>query len=173
MSSKVSSQDLALEALKETTDSALIGDFVSELEAQKNVIEVRFESKMRGYQDWHWVVTLTQVDKRKPLLVSEINLMASENALLAPKWVPWAERLAEFRKQLRAEGKANSDAEADALIQDMTSGISDHEPTDKSEDDAGDGSVKPPLKTRVRQRRIKRNQDDQDQTPDQSSDQDD
>jgi hypothetical protein len=171
MSSKVSSQQLALEALQETTDSALIGAFVSESETDKNVTEVRFESHMRGYKDWHWVVTLTQIDKRKPLQVSEINLIASEAALLAPKWVPWAERLAEFRKQLRAEGKANSDAEADALIQDMNLGLSDHEPADKSEDDSSDGGVKPPLKTRVRQRRVKRSQDNQDESPDQSSDQ--
>ncbi len=172
MSSKVSNQQLALDTLNETTESALVGAFVSETESEKNVTEVRFDCAMRGYKDWHWVVTLTQIDKRKPLQVSEINLMASENALLAPKWVPWAERLAEFRKQLRAEGKANSDAEADALIQGMTSGLSDHEPADKSEDDAGDSSVKPPLKTRVRQRRIKRSQDDQDQAPDQDTDQD-
>ena len=172
MSSKVSPRQLAFDALVETTEPGLVGDYVSESETEKNVIEVKFETSLKGYKDWHWVVTLTQIDKRKPLMVSEINLMASENALLAPKWVPWAERLAEFRRQLREEGKANSDAEADALIQGMHSGVADHDPADKSEDDAGDGGVKPPLKTRVRKRRIKRNQDEQDNEPDEGSDQD-
>lgn len=172
MSLKVSPKELALAALLETTDSALVGELVSEQETEKNVIEVRFEAKLPAYPHWHWCVTLTQIDKRKPLQVAEINLLASENALLAPKWVPWAERLAEFRKQLRAEGKASSDAEADALIEGMRSAFSDHDPADSTEENTGHGSVKPPLKTRVRQRRVKRNQDEQNDSPEQSSDQD-
>jgi hypothetical protein len=172
MSLKDSPRELAQLALAETTDSALVGDFVSESEVEKNVIEVKFDCTLRSYKGWHWTVTLTQIDKRKPLQVSEINLLASEDALLAPKWVPWAERLAEFRKQLRAEGKANSDAEADALIEGMRSALTDHDPANEAEDDSNNGSVKPPLKARVRQRRIKRNEDSQDNNPDEGSDQD-
>lgn len=172
MSSKVSATQLALAALRETTEHALIGEFVSETEIEKNVIEVRFNCTLKQYQHWHWAVTLTQVDKRSPLTVSEINLLASENAQLAPQWVPWAERLAEFRRQLRAEGKANSDAEADALIEGMHSGFANHEPGEDAQQNSNDGSVKPPVKTRVRQRRVKRNEADQDQGPETGSDQD-
>ncbi|MDH4396961.1 MAG: DUF3027 domain-containing protein [Actinomycetota bacterium] len=172
MSSKVSATELALAALRETTETALIGEFVSEAETEKNVIEVRFSCTLNQYQHWHWVVTLTQADKRSPLTVSEINLLASADAQLAPQWVPWAERLAEFRRQLRAEGKANSDAEADALIEGMHSGFTNHEPGEDSKQNSDDGGVKPPVKTRVRQRRVKRQEDNQDQDPDSGSDQD-
>jgi hypothetical protein len=172
MSSKVSATELALAALRETTETALIGEFVSEAETEKNVFEVRFSCTLNQYQHWHWVVTLTQVDKRSPLTVSEINLLASADAQLAPQWVPWAERLAEFRRQLRAEGKANSDAEADALIEGMHSGFTNHEPGEDSKQNSDDGGVKPPVKTRVRQRRVKRQEDNQDQDPDSGSDQD-
>jgi hypothetical protein len=172
MSSKVSATELALAALRETTETALIGEFVSEAETEKNVIEVRFSCTLNQYQHWHWVVTLTQSDKRSPLTVSEINLLASADAQLAPQWVPWAERLAEFRRQLRAEGKANSDAEADALIEGMHSGFTNHEPGEDSKQNSDDGGVKPPVKTRVRQRRVKRQEDNQDQDPDSGSDQD-
>ena len=172
MSSKVSATELALAALRETTETALIGEFVSEAETEKNVIEVRFSCTLNQYQHWHWVVTLTQADKRSPLTVSEVNLLASADAQLAPQWVPWAERLAEFRRQLRAEGKANSDAEADALIEGMHSGFTNHEPGEDSKQNSDDGGVKPPVKTRVRQRRVKRQEDNQDQDPDSGSDQD-
>lgn len=172
MSSKVNPTELALQVLRETTELELIGDFVSEAEIEKNVVEVRFACMLKQYQHWHWVVTLTQADKRSPLTVSEINLLASEDAQLAPQWVPWAERLAEFRRQLRAEGKANSDAEADALIEGMHSGFTNHEPGDDSQKNSDDGSVKPPVKTRVRQRRVKRNEENQDQDPQSSTDQD-
>ena len=172
MSSKVSATELALAALRETTETALIGEFVSEAETEKNVIEVRFSCTLNQYQHWHWVVILTQADKRSPLTVSEINLLASADAQLAPQWVPWAERLAEFRRQLRAEGKANSDAEADALIEGMHSGFTNHEPGEDSKQNSNDGGVKPPVKTRVRQRRVKRNEENQDQDPQSGSDQD-
>lgn len=172
MSSKVNPTELALEALRETTELSLIGDFVSEVETEKNVVEVRFTCTLKQYQNWHWVVTLTQADKRNPLTVSEINLLASEDAQLAPQWVPWAERLAEFRRQLRAEGKANSDAEADALIEGMHSGFTNHEQGEDSQQNSDDGGVKPPVKARVRQRRVKRNEENQDQDPESGSDQD-
>jgi hypothetical protein len=172
MSSKVNPTELALQALRETTELGLIGEFLSEAEIEKNVIEVRFACTLKQYQHWHWVVTLTQPDKRSPLTVSEINLLASEDAQLAPQWVPWAERLAEFRRQLRAEGKANSDAEADALIEGMHSGFANHEPGEDSQQNSDNGSVKPPAKTRVRQRRVKRNEENQDQDPQASTDQD-
>jgi len=167
---KVSNQELALSALKENTSHALIGDFLDEVEASKGVIEVRFAALMRGYEGWVWAITLTSPDKRKGISVSEVNLMAGPHAVLSPNWVPWAERLAEFRKQLRAEGKAQSDAEADELIKGMALGFADGEESEDSESNADQSSVQPPQKTRVRQRRIKRQEDDQDQDPQSASD---
>ena len=167
---KVSNQELALEALTESSPKGSVGAFVSETETSKGVLELKFENKMRGYAGWFWFVTLTQIDKRKPLMVSEINLMAGEDAMLAPAWVPWAERLADFRKQLKAEGRATTDAEADKLIRDMALSLSNDIEGEESQQDSDNGSANPPQKTRVRQRRIKRNEDHEDQEPDSESD---
>ena len=165
---KVSNKDLATEALAELPKGSY-GGFVDEKEIEKGAIDVRFECSMRGYEGWMWVVTLTQPDKRKQAMVAELNLMAGENAVLAPDWVPWAERLAQFRAELKEAGKAQSDAEADQLIADMASALSDHDQSDDAEQDSDSGSVQPPLKTRVRQRRIKREQDYEEQDPDEGS----
>ena len=165
---KVSNKDLATEALAELPKGSY-GGFVDEKEIEKGAIDVRFECSMRGYEGWMWVVTLTQPDKRKQAMVAELNLMAGENAVLAPDWVPWAERLAQFRAELKEAGKAQSDAEADQLIADMASALSDHDQSDDAEQDSHSGSVQPPLKTRVRQRRIKREQDYEEQDPEQGS----
>ena len=165
---KVSNKDLATEALAELPKGSC-GGFVDEKEIEKGAIDVRFECSMRGYEGWMWVVTLTQPDKRKQAMVAELNLMAGENAVLAPDWVPWAERLAQFRAELKEAGKAQSDAEADQLIADMASALSDHDQSDDAEQDSDSGSVQPPLKTRVRQRRIKREQDYEEQDPEQGS----
>ena len=165
---KVSNKDLATEALAGLPKGSY-GGFVDEKEIEKGAIDVRFECSMRGYEGWMWVVTLTQPDKRKQAMVAELNLMAGENAVLAPDWVPWAERLAQFRAELKEAGKAQSDAEADQLIADMASALSDHDQSDDAEQDSDSGSVQPPLKTRVRQRRIKREQDYEEQDPEQGS----
>lgn len=170
MSSKAKKNlELAQSALAEFSDGSF-GELVSEQEADKGIFEFRFLCTKRGYGDWHWVVTLTQPDGRKPATVSEITLMAGPDALLAPQWIPWAERLKEFRRQLREEGKAKSDAEADALIRKMASGA-DNEESEDSESETDDGGVEPPKKTRVRKRLVKRSQDDDGDTPDEATDQ--
>jgi len=167
------SQALALEALREFAEPNSVGEFLSEEEIQKGVTELKFNCTLRGYKNWYWSVIFTQVDKRKPATLSEVNLLAGEGALLAPAWVPWAERLAEFRQQLKESGKAKTDAEADQMIRDLTSGFGDHSHANESEQDSDHGSSKPPAKTRVRQRRIKRAEDNQDQEPDSGSPEDD
>ncbi len=151
--------------LAELAEPGSVGEHLGEFEVAKNATELRFDCTLRGYKNWYWSVVFTQVDKRKEATISEVQLLAGEGALLAPAWVPWAERLAEFRKQLRESGRAATDAEADELIRDMTSAFGNHGEAQESEGNADQGSVKPPLKTRVRQRRIKRAEDGKDNNP--------
>lgn len=158
----------ALELLGEVAETGSVGDFIFETEIEKGVTELRFICTLRSYQNWYWSVVFTQPDKRKPATISEVNLLAGEGALLAPAWVPWAERLAEFRKQLRESGRAKTDAEADQMIRELTSAFGDHGESEQTQQDSDNGGVKPPAKTRVRQRRIKRAEDDQDQDPTES-----
>jgi hypothetical protein len=155
----------ALAVLAETSEQGSVGEFLGEFEISKGAVELRFDCTLRSYKNWYWSVVFTQVDKRKEATVSEINLLAGEGALLAPAWVPWAERLAEFRKQLKESGRVQTDAEADELIRDLTSAFGDHGETNESEANSDQSSVKPPLKTRVRQRRIKRSENHEDQAP--------
>jgi hypothetical protein len=170
MSSKADKNlELAQSALAEFSDGSY-GQMISQTELEKSVIEFRFDCTKRGYKSWHWVVTLTQPDKRKPATVSEVTLMAGPDALLAPEWIPWAERLKEFRRQLREEGRAKSDAEADALIRRMASGA-DYDEAEDSQTEANDGGVEPPKKTRVRKRLVKRAEDNDGDGPEEGADQ--
>lgn len=159
-------QQFAKDALGEFSDGSF-GKFISEKEIEKGIFDVRFEATAKGYAGWQWVVTITQPDKRKPATISEINLLAGPDALLAPPWVPWSERLREFREQLRKEGKAKTDAEADALISQM-SGF-DNQEGHSTQRHSDDGGVEPPRKTRVRKRLIKRSEDQKGDEPDQGS----
>lgn len=172
-------RQIALDVLRQHEDESAIGDYIDTIQHDDGIsFEVTFACRKPGYAGWNWSVTFSQPEKRKTALVSEVNLLAGPNALLAPAWVPWAERLAEFRKQLKLEGKAETDDEADALIADMAGAdigelsSSDHQVADESKQNSHDGGGNPPTKVRVRQRRVKNNQQDQGNDPETNTDQD-
>lgn len=53
-----------------------------------------FETTAPGYVGWRWYVTLTRAPRSRTPIVAEAGLLPGEGALLAPAWVPWADRLA-------------------------------------------------------------------------------
>ncbi len=46
-----------------------------------------------GYRGWRWAVTLAWVGDGEPVTVSEVVLVPGPDALVAPVWVPWQERV--------------------------------------------------------------------------------
>jgi hypothetical protein len=52
-----------------------------------------FASRLPGYVGWHWAVTLAAVPGEDTVTVDEVVLLPGDDALLAPAWVPWHERL--------------------------------------------------------------------------------
>jgi Protein of unknown function (DUF3027) len=52
-----------------------------------------FAAALPGYVGWHWAVTLARVPGEDTVTVDEVVLLPGEQALLAPAWVPWNERL--------------------------------------------------------------------------------
>ena len=52
-----------------------------------------FASKLPGYVGWHWAVTLAHVPGDDTVTVDEVVLLPGDQALMAPAWVPWHERL--------------------------------------------------------------------------------
>lgn len=52
-----------------------------------------FESKLPGYDGWQWYAVLTRNSRSKVVTVSELGLLPSEDSILSPEWVPWAERV--------------------------------------------------------------------------------
>ncbi|NEK85393.1 DUF3027 domain-containing protein [Blastococcus saxobsidens] len=58
-----------------------------------DVLTHTFASRLPGYVGWHWAVTLARVPGEEQVTVDEVVLLPGEQALLAPAWVPWHERL--------------------------------------------------------------------------------
>lgn len=132
-------RSVALEALGEITQPEDIGEAVGYRIDQQDVVSLFFASALPGYPHWVWVATLTTLDGEE-LSVLEVQLQPTEEALLAPEWVPWADRLAEYKLEL-AEEEAElkrAAAEAKAAKKAESEGDSDDDDDPDALDDSDD-----------------------------------
>jgi hypothetical protein len=87
----------AREALAEVTPPHTVGELLLAGHPVEDVTELEFASTLAGYVGWRWTVSMAQLPDGPPSVL-EVELLPNEGALLAPAWVPWAERLAEYRR---------------------------------------------------------------------------
>lgn len=52
-----------------------------------------FEASVPGYRGWRWSVTVAVAGPDEPVTVSELVLQPGPEALVAPAWVPWEQRV--------------------------------------------------------------------------------
>ncbi|MGD9987338.1 DUF3027 domain-containing protein [Pseudonocardia sp.] len=52
-----------------------------------------FAATRPGYRGWRWAVTLGWAGEGEPVTVSEVVMLPGHDALVAPTWVPWQERV--------------------------------------------------------------------------------
>ena len=87
--------DLALSAAIETAgDKSQVGAFVTvEYDDESRLANYLFESDLPGYKGWRWSVTVAKVDDGSAATVCDVVVIPGPDALLAPKWIPFADRL--------------------------------------------------------------------------------
>lgn len=133
--------DLALEALREITPASTIGPAAGYLPEEDGSVSLRFENRLAGYPGWYWTVTVARVDDAEPTVL-EVELLPGDGALLAPEWVPWAERLAEYRAHQAELAEAAAAAEGDeATADDDDLDDDDLDDDDLDDDEDGDADI--------------------------------
>ncbi|MEV6347005.1 DUF3027 domain-containing protein [Actinoplanes sp. NPDC051851] len=70
-----------------------IGEHLEAIAEGDRVVTHFFESHLDGYRGWRWAVTVTRVPRSRHVTVCETVLLPGPDALLAPGWVPWNERV--------------------------------------------------------------------------------
>lgn len=85
--------DVARTAVEGIAPSSQIGRHLAARTEGDRVVTHLFESKLAGYQGWQWYAVLTRNSRSKTITVNELGLLPSEDSILAPEWVPWAERV--------------------------------------------------------------------------------
>lgn len=84
--------DLAREAITEVGREH-VGAHQGAVAEAERVVMHQFECTLPGYRGWRWAVTVTRAPRSKQVTVSETVLLPGPDALRAPDWVPWDERL--------------------------------------------------------------------------------
>jgi Protein of unknown function (DUF3027) len=79
-------------AVEEAGTAAEVGDYLGAVHEDDVAVTASFAAADRGYRGWYWSVTLATVDPSRPT-ISEVVLLPGEQALLAPSWVPWDQRI--------------------------------------------------------------------------------
>lgn len=104
-------ETVARAALAELTPAKTVGALLSRTEEPDGVATLTFVADLSGYPGWNWTVSVAQVDGEEPTVL-EAELLPGAGALLAPDWVPWAERLEEYRAA-QAAAAAEAGEESD------------------------------------------------------------
>ncbi len=85
--------DLARAAAEEAAAPGVVGEHAGLVSEGDRVVTHFFECKELGYRGWRWAVTVARASRAKIVTLDEVVLLPGPDALLAPEWVPWSERL--------------------------------------------------------------------------------
>ena len=89
-------KDVALAGIEQIAPKNTIG-LLHHLRGEEDRLTTHlFECTLPGYRGWFWFATLARAPRSKVATVCEVGLLPGDDALLAPDWVPWAQRLQEL-----------------------------------------------------------------------------
>jgi hypothetical protein len=81
-------------AVEEAGSPAAVGEHLAAYGEEERVVSHSFACLLPGYHGWRWTITLARAPRARVATVSEVTLLPAEEALVAPDWLPWADRLA-------------------------------------------------------------------------------
>ncbi|MGW2602296.1 DUF3027 domain-containing protein [Streptomyces klenkii] len=85
--------DMARAAAEEAALPGTVGEHVQAVADGDRVVTHYFLCQDPGYRGWRWAVTVARASRAKVVTLDETVLLPGPDALLAPEWVPWSERL--------------------------------------------------------------------------------
>jgi hypothetical protein len=85
--------ELARAAAEADAGAGQVGAHVGMEAEGDRIVTHLFESLDPAYVGWRWAVTVTRASRSRTVTVNESVLLPGPDALLAPTWVPWTERV--------------------------------------------------------------------------------
>ena len=84
--------DIARAALDELGDGG-VGAYLGVTSEDDCAATHRFAADLPGYRGWQWAVVVAAAPDSDHVTVSELALLPGPDALVAPEWVPWNQRI--------------------------------------------------------------------------------
>jgi hypothetical protein len=88
-----SAVDDARAALLQDVAAADVGEHLGAVGEGERVVTHLFACTRAGYAGWRWSVTVARAPRQKQVTVDEVVLVPGEEAIVAPAWVPYRERI--------------------------------------------------------------------------------
>ncbi|OBB38495.1 MULTISPECIES: DUF3027 domain-containing protein [unclassified Mycobacterium] len=85
--------DDARAAIVEFSGENTVGEYLGASFEDPTAATHRFLADLPGYRGWQWAVVVAAWPGADHATISEVVLVPGPTALLAPKWVPWEERV--------------------------------------------------------------------------------
>jgi hypothetical protein len=89
----VGAVDEARQALLELVDADDVGEHLGHVAEEDRVVTHLFACTRPGYRGWRWSVTVARAPRQRKVTVDEVVLLPGDDAIVAPAWVPWRERI--------------------------------------------------------------------------------
>ncbi|WP_130864823.1 DUF3027 domain-containing protein [Acidipropionibacterium timonense] len=70
-----------------------VGEYLGAVVEGDRLLTHLFECPHPGYRGWRWAVTMVRASRGRNVTVNEVVLLPGDDALLAPAWVPWKDRV--------------------------------------------------------------------------------
>jgi hypothetical protein len=85
--------DVARDGLLADVDPADVGDHLGTIAEGERVVTHLFACTRPGYVGWRWSVTVARASRQKAVTVDEVVLIPGDEAITAPEWLPYRERI--------------------------------------------------------------------------------
>ena len=80
-------------ALEDSKNENYVGKLISVESDEDHVATYLFEAFLPGYVGWRWAVTVAKIDAKSSPTICDVVLLPGADALLAPDWIPYSERI--------------------------------------------------------------------------------
>ena len=83
----------AVDVAREALDGEPVGEHLGVVAEGDRLVTHYFATELPGYLGWRWAVTVARVPRSKQVTVCETVLLPGPDAMVAPEWVPWHDRV--------------------------------------------------------------------------------
>ena len=89
----VAAVDAARDALIADVGADDVGDHIGHVVEGERLVTHLFACRRRGYAGWQWAITVARASRQRQVTVDEVVLVPGDDAIVAPAWVPYKERV--------------------------------------------------------------------------------